>query len=147
VPAVSAPVETVRLFLSLCFPLTLRFLHLNSSKLIALFLSRLPVQCRTVGASLGITSACPSSTSSSCSITCRNPQQPNSCLILQSYFVKGTSCGLAGRCDENGECINGGLNSLDAAKNWYMFVIALCRLYALFQVSERALMPFRFLAV
>ncbi|GAA6031512.1 hypothetical protein JCM8097_006492 [Rhodosporidiobolus ruineniae] len=74
------------------------------------------LQCRNAGASLNLTSACPTSANTGCSITCRDPTSSNSCIILDQSFRDGTSCGYGGRC-EGGSCKSG--SALDTAKSWY----------------------------
>ena len=74
------------------------------------------LQCQQQGTSLGLTRACPTSTSSGCSIACINPNGfGNSCLVLQQNWVDGTECA-SGRC-QNGQCVGG--NWQDTFKNWY----------------------------
>ena len=54
-------------------------------------------QCKTLGASIGVTQACPQS-SSSCEVTCQSPSSSLSCVILEGQsWVSGTSCGYGGR--------------------------------------------------
>ncbi|GAA5885598.1 hypothetical protein JCM16303_001475 [Sporobolomyces ruberrimus] len=74
------------------------------------------LQCRNAGASLDITSACPTSANTGCSITCNDPTRRSGCIILDQSFRDGTSCGYGGRCS-SGECQSG--NALDTAKSWY----------------------------
>ncbi|GAA5936111.1 hypothetical protein JCM1841_007056 [Sporobolomyces salmonicolor] len=74
------------------------------------------LQCQNAGSSLNLTSACPQSTSSSCSITCADPTSNADCIVLDQSFRDGTSCGYGGRC-ENGACQTG--SALDTAKSWY----------------------------
>ncbi|GAA6006208.1 hypothetical protein JCM11491_002071 [Sporobolomyces phaffii] len=73
-------------------------------------------QCRNAGASLDITSACPTSANTGCSITCNDPTRRSGCIILDQSFRDGTSCGYGGRCS-GGQCQSG--NALDTAKSWY----------------------------
>ncbi|GAA5870119.1 hypothetical protein JCM1840_003589 [Sporobolomyces johnsonii] len=74
------------------------------------------LQCQNAGSSLNLTSACPQSASSSCSITCADPTSSADCIVLDQSFRDGTSCGYGGRC-ENGACQTG--SALDTAKSWY----------------------------
>ncbi|GAA5975313.1 hypothetical protein JCM5350_006426 [Sporobolomyces pararoseus] len=74
------------------------------------------LQCRNAGTSLGITSACPTSANTGCSITCNDPTRRSGCIILDQSFRDGTSCGYGGRCS-SGECKSG--NAIDTAKSWY----------------------------
>ncbi|KZS90349.1 hypothetical protein SISNIDRAFT_444293 [Sistotremastrum niveocremeum HHB9708] len=73
------------------------------------------LQCQTVGSSLGLKAACPNR-NPSCSISCQDPDDSSSCMVLQSNFVDGTPCGYGGFC-EKGNCQLGSL--LDTAVSWY----------------------------
>ncbi|BGP01951.1 Zinc metalloprotease [Rhodotorula toruloides ATCC 204091] len=73
-------------------------------------------QCRNAGASMGLTRACPTSASSSCSIICQDPSSSSSCIILDQSFRDGTACQNGGRC-KSGSCNTG--SALDTAKGWY----------------------------
>ncbi|CAJ0646015.1 1515_t:CDS:10 [Entrophospora sp. SA101] len=57
-------------------------------------------QCNVRGSKMGITKACSSVESTSCVISCLNPNDTRSCLEMSGYFVDGTPCGLAGRCNK-----------------------------------------------
>ncbi|GAA5833777.1 hypothetical protein JCM3766R1_000095 [Sporobolomyces carnicolor] len=74
------------------------------------------LQCRNAGSSLDITSACPVSANTGCSITCNDPTRRSGCIILDQSFRDGTSCGYGGRC-QSGECQSG--SAIDTAKSWY----------------------------
>ncbi|GAA5832789.1 hypothetical protein JCM11251_005765 [Rhodosporidiobolus azoricus] len=73
-------------------------------------------QCQNAGTSLSLTSACPTSANSGCSITCRDPTGQADCIILDQSFRDGTSCRNGGRC-QGGSCQTG--SALDTAKGWY----------------------------
>jgi len=73
------------------------------------------LQCQEQGSTLNIRRACSLGTSSTCQLTCADPTGGSSCLLLDSNFVDGTECGLAGRC-RNGSCQNGPWT--DAAGSW-----------------------------
>ncbi|CAG8627135.1 6542_t:CDS:10, partial [Dentiscutata heterogama] len=55
------------------------------------------LQCATRGSRMGITKAC-SMPSTSCTISCANPNDTTSCLEMSGYFVDGTPCGFGGSC-------------------------------------------------
>ncbi|PWN41031.1 hypothetical protein IE81DRAFT_197799 [Ceraceosorus guamensis] len=63
-------------------------------------------QCQQQGTDMGLTRACSATASNSCSVSCQSPSRANTCVILSSNFIDGTSCGYGGRC-ENGECRSG----------------------------------------
>ncbi|KAH8917363.1 Disintegrin-domain-containing protein [Atractiella rhizophila] len=73
-------------------------------------------QCAAQGGSLGITKSCSGRTSSSCQVTCADPDTNSDCVLLESNFRDGTECGYAGTC-QSGKCKEG--NWLDVAKGWY----------------------------
>jgi len=50
-------------------------------------------QCQTVGASLNLTTACPSSAAATCQISCQDPRNPSQCVVLNSQLVDGSPCG------------------------------------------------------
>ncbi|KAF9529466.1 zinc metalloprotease [Crepidotus variabilis] len=106
-------------------------------------------QCKTVGASLNLTQACPDKSDQSCQISCLdpNPGRPNSCVQLTSLLVDGSPCGFGGTCLA-GKCQAAGL--LDTAKAWYTSnlqisipvtvvagLVALFMLYALIRALRR----------
>ncbi|GAA5889430.1 hypothetical protein JCM6882_000740 [Rhodosporidiobolus microsporus] len=74
------------------------------------------LQCQNAGTSLSLTSACPTSANTGCSITCRDPTGQADCIILDQSFRDGTSCRNGGRC-QGGSCETG--NALDTAAGWY----------------------------
>jgi hypothetical protein len=52
-----------------------------------------PEQCQIVGASLNLTTACPSSAAATCQVSCQDPQNPSQCVVLNSQLVDGSPCG------------------------------------------------------
>lgn len=60
--------------------------------------------------------ACSPNADQSCSVSCQNPQNGASCLILQQQFIDGTSCGYGGHC-QGGECKTGSWQ--DKFQGWY----------------------------
>ncbi|CAG8696745.1 17214_t:CDS:10, partial [Gigaspora rosea] len=66
------------------------------------------LQCATRGSRMGITKACTMTTS--CTISCANPNDTTSCLEMSGYFVDGTSCGFGGRCSK-GTCVTGSIGN------------------------------------
>lgn len=73
-------------------------------------------QCQTVGASLNLTTACPSSGDSTCQVSCQDPSNPSQCIVLNSQLVDGSPCGYGGTCYA-GNCRPG--TFLQAAASWY----------------------------
>ncbi|KAK9895969.1 hypothetical protein P389DRAFT_210806 [Cystobasidium minutum MCA 4210] len=74
-------------------------------------------QCASLGASMGITQACPNVGDSSCEVTCQSPNSALSCIILQGqYFTEGTECGYGGHC-RDGKCQSGSWQ--DTVASWY----------------------------
>ncbi|CAG8608434.1 3568_t:CDS:10, partial [Scutellospora calospora] len=71
-------------------------------------------QCANRGSSMGITKAC-SIPSSSCTISCANPNDTTQCLEMSGNFVDGTPCGFGGTCG-NGTCVNGSIGN--TVSNW-----------------------------
>jgi hypothetical protein len=57
------------------------------------FLITLSEQCQIVGASMGLQQACPSQGDKSCQVNCKDPNNPGSCLTLQSQMIDGSPCG------------------------------------------------------
>jgi len=73
-------------------------------------------QCQTVGASMGLTTACTQFNDQSCQVACQDPSQANQCIVLQSPLVDGSPCGLGGTCTK-GRCQAGSFGAL--AKAWF----------------------------
>lgn len=73
-------------------------------------------QCRTVGASLNLTTACPSTSSGTCQISCQDPRNPSQCVVLNSQLIDGSPCGYGGTC-LTGNCQAG--TFLQTAVAWY----------------------------
>ncbi|GES82535.1 zinc metalloprotease [Rhizophagus clarus] len=67
-------------------------------------------QCLLRGSRMGITKACSTLTDPSCTISCANPNDTNSCLQMSGYFVDGTPCGFGGRCNK-GQCDSGSIGN------------------------------------
>jgi hypothetical protein len=61
-------------------------------------LTRYSEQCQIVGASLNLTTACPSSAAATCQVSCQDPKSPSQCVVLNSQLVDGSPCG-----EHNGE--------------------------------------------
>ncbi|KAL4268185.1 Zinc metalloprotease [Pleurotus pulmonarius] len=74
------------------------------------------LQCQTIGASMNLREACPNRGDESCRVSCRNPSQSNSCVLLQAMLVDGSPCGYGGTC-QTGRCQAGSF--LEKAKAWY----------------------------
>jgi len=74
-------------------------------------------QCAVVGMSMNLTAACPNRNTATCQISCQDPQDANSCIVLQSELVDGSPCGYGGSCSQ-GNCQAGPL--LDTIKSWYV---------------------------
>lgn len=53
-----------------------------------------PVQCQTVGASMGLKDACPSRGDTSCQLSCQDPTKVNQCVALTSLLIDGSPCGI-----------------------------------------------------
>lgn len=60
--------------------------------------------------------ACSLTADNSCRVSCENPSQTGSCLVLQQQFIDGTECGYGGRC-QGGECKSGSWQSV--FNSWY----------------------------
>ncbi|KAG8935926.1 hypothetical protein FRC02_005681 [Tulasnella sp. 418] len=73
-------------------------------------------QCKTVGASLGLSKACPQNNDRSCQVSCQDPKNPNTCALLQAALIDGSPCGYGGTC-QGAVCISG--SALDTFKAWY----------------------------
>lgn len=67
---------------SSCHVIEARFLLINDIE-----------QCQTVGASMGLTTACPNQGDKSCQVSCQDPTASNQCVVLQSMLVDGSPCG------------------------------------------------------
>ena len=52
-----------------------------------------PVQCQTVGASLGLKAACPNHNDQTCQIICQDPTNSQECIQLNSLLIDGSPCG------------------------------------------------------
>lgn len=111
----------------------------------------LNLQCQTVGASMNLRTACPSSGDQSCQVSCQDPTQSDQCLILGSQLIDGSPCGFGGTCS-SGTCQAG--NLVDTAKAWFTQnlqiaipvtvvagIIGLMLIYLLFMCVRRRLNP------
>lgn len=75
------------------------------------------LQCQQQSqADFNFTRACSVSADNSCSVSCADPTQPNSCAILQQNFIDGTECGYGGFC-QGGDCKSGSWQ--DTFNSWY----------------------------
>ena len=75
------------------------------------------LQCQQQSqASMSFTTACPVTADNSCSVSCRDPDNSNSCLVLQQNFIDGTQCGYGGTC-QGGDCKSGSWQ--DTFQSWY----------------------------
>lgn len=72
-------------------------------------------QCRSAGASMGLTSACDRGGDDTCLVTCNSPQG-NGCVRLQTPLRDGSQCGYGGTC-QKGDCQKGSWQ--DTFRNWY----------------------------
>ena len=52
-----------------------------------------PVQCQTVGASMGLRAACPAH-QKTCQISCQDPTSSQECVTLSSLLIDGSPCGM-----------------------------------------------------
>lgn len=50
-------------------------------------------QCQTIGASMNLSRACPTSGDNSCAVSCQDPNNPGRCIVLQSPLIDGSKCG------------------------------------------------------
>ncbi|TBU37369.1 Metallo-peptidase family M12B Reprolysin-like-domain-containing protein [Dichomitus squalens] len=73
-------------------------------------------QCQLVGASMGLSKACPSNDDKSCQVSCQDPNNSNQCVVLQSALIDGSPCGYGGTCI-SGNCKPGSWQ--DFFKSWY----------------------------
>ncbi|KAF8486694.1 Metallo-peptidase family M12-domain-containing protein [Gautieria morchelliformis] len=74
-------------------------------------------QCQTIGASMGLTTACHNKGDTSCQVSCQDPQNSGQCMVLQAQLVDGSPCGYGGSCS-GGKCKAGSI--LDVIKAWYL---------------------------
>lgn len=73
------------------------------------------LQCQTVGASMGLTTGCPSH-QNTCQISCQDPTNSGQCIQLGSTLIDGSPCGYGGTCS-SGICQAGSV--LAILKAWY----------------------------
>ncbi|UOH83270.1 hypothetical protein LQV05_005990 [Cryptococcus neoformans] len=73
-------------------------------------------QCRTAGATMGLSEACGQRDDTSCVVTCKDPNSTSSCVVLQTPLVDGSPCGYGGHC-YNQTCESGSWQATAAA--WY----------------------------
>ncbi|POG62407.1 hypothetical protein GLOIN_2v1485446 [Rhizophagus irregularis DAOM 181602=DAOM 197198] len=73
-------------------------------------------QCLLRGSRMGITKACSALSDTSCTISCANPNDTNSCLQMSGYFVDGTPCGFGGKCNK-GQCDSGSIGN--TLSSWF----------------------------
>ena len=52
-----------------------------------------PVQCQTVGASIGLQAACSNHNDQTCQILCQDPTNSQECIQLTSLLIDGSPCG------------------------------------------------------
>lgn len=100
-------------------------------------------------ANYNFTSACSVTADNSCSVSCQDPSNSNSCIVLQSDFIDGTECGYGGHC-ESGQCQSGSWQSTFAS--WYRhnlqisipvtIVIAVIILFILWAIIRCLILPF-----
>ncbi|KAJ7480067.1 zinc metalloprotease, partial [Mycena galericulata] len=74
------------------------------------------LQCQQLGASMNLTTACPTQSSSTCQVSCQDPTQSNQCILLTALLVDGSPCGYGGIC-ASGKCQSSGL--ISTAKAWF----------------------------
>ncbi|KAG8989704.1 hypothetical protein FRB94_011321 [Tulasnella sp. JGI-2019a] len=74
------------------------------------------LQCATVGAAMGLSTACSAPGDKSCQVSCQTPGSSNSCTVLQSPLINGSPCGYGGTC-QNSVCKAGSFSAL--VKSWY----------------------------
>lgn len=67
-------------------------------------------------AAYSFTRACSVTADNSCSVSCQDPSNANSCIVLQQNFIDGTECGYGGHC-QGGQCQSGGWQS--TFSSWY----------------------------
>lgn len=73
-------------------------------------------QCRTVGASMNLTKACPQAGDKSCQVSCQDPTTSNQCILLQASLIDGSPCGYGGSC-KNMSCQAGSFGKM--VSSWY----------------------------
>ncbi|WRT66683.1 uncharacterized protein IL334_003643 [Kwoniella shivajii] len=73
-------------------------------------------QCKLAGSSLGLSTACGQKDDKSCTVSCRDPNITNQCVVLQTSLVDGSPCGYGGHC-YNTTCKAGSWQ--DTAGAWY----------------------------
>ncbi|KAA1107099.1 hypothetical protein PGT21_002103 [Puccinia graminis f. sp. tritici] len=64
-------------------------------------------QCQAQDPKLGLKQACDPEASMDCRIACKDPNQPNQCVVLEAKFVEGSPCGCGGFCSATGTCVGG----------------------------------------
>jgi len=74
------------------------------------------LQCQSIGASMGLNASCPNRGDTSCQVSCQDPKNTNTCLLLGTLLVDGSPCGYGGTCS-SGKCQKGSL--MDTIKAWY----------------------------
>jgi len=74
------------------------------------------LQCRTIGAAMGLRDACPDRGDNSCEVSCQDPQTSNQCIRLQANLIDGSPCGFGGTCSA-GRCQ--ATSPIATAKAWY----------------------------
>jgi hypothetical protein len=74
------------------------------------------LQCRTIGAAMGLTEACPDRGDNSCEVSCQDPESSNRCIRLQALLIDGSPCGFGGTCSA-GKCQ--ATSPIESAKAWY----------------------------
>lgn len=75
-------------------------------------------QCAALDASSTLTQACPSSTDTGCSVSCRDSSNSRSCTVFNNNWVDGTPCGYGGYCQQ-GQCQTDSSNWQRTFRNWY----------------------------
>ena len=55
---------------------------------------RVSEQCQTIGAAMGLTTACPNKGDTSCRVSCADPQNSKQCVVLQAELIDGSPCGV-----------------------------------------------------
>ncbi|OCF60915.1 hypothetical protein L486_00559 [Kwoniella mangroviensis CBS 10435] len=73
-------------------------------------------QCKLAGSSLGLSQACGQKDDKTCTVSCRDPNVTNQCVVLQTSLVDGSPCGYGGHC-YNQTCKAGSWQ--DTAAAWY----------------------------
>ncbi|KIL71088.1 hypothetical protein M378DRAFT_183602 [Amanita muscaria Koide BX008] len=75
------------------------------------------LQCQSIGGSMGYNTSCPNRGDTSCQVSCQDPKNSNTCVLLGTLLVDGSPCGYGGMCS-SGNCQSGSV--LDTVKAWYM---------------------------